>query len=300
MLGSYFTIACRNLVRNKSYATINIIGLGVGIAACILIGLFVYNEISFDNNVPNKANIYRLNEYVHYDGTAPQLSAAIGPPIASFLKNNHQEIEDYTRVLPATPFIYPSITLEYNGKKITTSQMACTDSSFANMFGIKIIEGDKGNFIRDQNSIVLTQSLAYKIFGKTTALNKMLALHTRDTTIYVAVSNVIADLPKTSHLQVDGLLPVPDDFGYGLENNYGVLLGPTYLQLKPGININAFQSKLTETIHAKNRFIDMRLQPLNQVHSQSTDINYDFFNYNKIDGKYISNFYCVLPWQYSS
>lgn len=294
MFKNYFKTAFRNLIRNKNYTIINIAGLGAGIAACILIGLFVFNEISFDNNVHDKSNIYRLNEYVHYDGAAPQLSAAIGPPIASFLKNSHPEIENFTRVFPATPSIYPSITLEYNGKKIKTSQMACTDTSFASMFNVTIIEGDKSNFIRDKNSIVLTQSLASKIFGKVSALNKMLALHTDDsTTVYAAVSNVIADLPKTSHLQVEGLLPIPEHIENGLETNYGVLLGPTYLQLKTHININALQAKLTNTIHAKNRFIDMRLQPLEQVHFKSTDISYDYFNYKKIDGKYIKIFIII-------
>lgn len=286
--------AWRSLMANKSYTVINIVGLGTGIAACILIGLFVHNEISFDDNVPDKANVYRLNEYVHYDGTTPQLSAAIGPPIAPFLKENHHEIENYTRVLPAVPSIYPSITIEYNGKKIKTSQMVCTDTSFANMFNVKMIEGDKRNFIRDQNSIVLTQSLAHKIFGGLPALNRMLALHTKDTTIYVAVSNVISDFPKTSHLQVEGLLPIPRAFEDGfLGTNYGVLLGPTYLRLKPNININAFEANLTNTIHAKNKFIDMRLQPLKQVHSGSIDINYDYFNYNKTDGKYIKIFIVI-------
>ncbi len=294
MLKNYFKTALRNLNRNRSYTIINIAGLGAGIATCILIGLFVYNEISFDDNIPNKAHIYRLNEYVHYNGATPQLSAAIGPPIASFLKNNHPEIENYTRVFPATPTIYPSITLEYNGKKIKTSQMACADTSFASMFNVEIIEGDKSNFIRDKNSIVLTQSLASKIFGKVPALNKMLLLHTDDsTTVYAAISNIIADLPKTSHLQMEGLLPIPENFGYKLATNFGVLLGPTYLQLKPDININALQAKLTNTIHAKNQFIDMRLQPLEQVHTKSTDISYDFFNYNKIDGKYIKIFIII-------
>ncbi|MEJ7684794.1 MAG: ABC transporter permease [Segetibacter sp.] len=130
--------------------------------------------------------------------------------------------------------------------------MACTDTSFASMFDVKIIEGDKNNFIRDKNSIVLTQSLASKIFGKVSALHKMLALYTDDsTTIYAAVSNVIADLPKTSHLQVEGLLPIPENFGGELADNYGVLLGPTYLQLKPGVDINALDAKLSNTIHAK-------------------------------------------------
>jgi putative ABC transport system permease protein len=294
MFRSYFKIAFRNLIRNKTYSMINIIGLGVSIAASILIGLFVYNEISFDSQVPKKDQIFRLNEYIHYDGTTPQLSAAIGPPIAPLLHANHSEIEDYVRVFPATPFIYPSIILEYQDKKITPGSMACTDASFAKLFGIKILEGNRSNFIADQHSIVLTQSLANRIFGNQPAVNKMLVLHTKDTAFYVAVSNVIADMPKTSHIQVDGLLPIPHDFEKGfLGTNYGILLGPSYLRLKPGIDINAFQTKLTETIHSKNRFIDMRLQPLNQVHAQSININYDLFNYNKIDGKYIKIFIII-------
>ncbi len=294
MIKNYFKVAIRNLIRNRSYAAINIIGLGVAMAACILIGLFVYNETSFDDNVQDKTQIYRLNEYVHYDGTPPQLSAAIGSPIASYLKDNHPEIESYTRVLPVTPFIYPSITLEYDRKKIRTSEMACADTSFASMFNTQILEGDKDNFVRDQNSIVLTKSLAVKIFGNTSAVNKMLLLHTTDTTsMYVAVSNVIADFPQTSHLQIEGLLPLPKEIKGGLESNYGALLGPTYLKLKAGVVMSALQEKLTATIHTKNKFIDMRLQPLEQVHTKSTDINYDYFNYNKIDGKYITIFMVI-------
>lgn len=294
MIKSYLKTAWRNLVRNKSYTAINIVGLSVSIAACILIGLFVHNEMSFDNNVPHKTCVYRLNEYVHYDGTTPQLSAAIGPPIASFLKDNHQEIEGYVRVLPATPAIYSSIILEYNGKKIKPGPIACTDTSFARMFGVKMIEGDKANFIRDQNSIVLTQSLAYQIFGGIPASDKRISLHTGDTTIYVAVSNVIADFPATSHLQVDALLPVPRDFEEGFYGtNYGILLGPTYLQLKHGTDVSALGERLTGTIHDKNRFIDMQLQPLSEVHSRSMDINYDYFNHNKIEGKYVSIFIII-------
>ena len=162
------------------------------------------------------------------------------------------------------------------------------------MFGIKIIEGEKQNFLRNKNSIVLTRSLAKKIFGKTPAVNKMMALHSTDSSVMLfAVSNVIEDMPKTSHLQVDALLPVPEYIGNNLENNYGVLLGPTYLQLQPGVNINDLQSKLTNTIHDKNKFIDMRLQPLVDVHSKSSDIMYDFYNYNKIDGKYLKIFLII-------
>jgi len=294
MFKYYFKSAFRNLLHNRRYSIVNIMGLAIAIASCILISLFVNNEVSFDKNIPDKNNVYRLIECMHYDGAAPQLTAAIGPPIAPFLKENYSEIENYTRVFPATPDIYPTIALEYNGKKFTTDKIACTDTSFDEMFGIKIIEGDKQNFLRTKNSIVLTQSLAYKIFGKTPAVGKQLILNTSDSTnTYLAVSNVIADMPKTSHLQVDALLPVPEYFGNNLQNNFGVLLGPTYLKLRSGININNLQAMFTNTIHSKNKFIDMRLQPVMNVHSASTDISYDFFNYNKIDGKYLHIFLII-------
>jgi putative ABC transport system permease protein len=170
--------------------------------------------------------------------------------------------------------------------------MVCTDTSFAHMFGVKIVDGNKNNFIRDQNSIVLTQSLAHKLFGESSALNKTIVLRTDDSTVYhVAVCNVIKDLPGTSHLRgIDGLLPIPEGF-YG--NNYGVLLGPAYLRLRSNMNINAFQEKLTNTIHAKNRFIDIRLQPLGNIHTGSSDVNYDYLDYQKIDGKYINIFIII-------
>src|SRR5688572_21513326 len=118
MISNYLKAAWRSLIFNKRYTAINITGLGLSIAACILIGISVYNETSFDNEIPDRSNLYRLNEYVHYDGTAPQLSASIGPPIAGLLKNNHSEIEGYARVFEASPQIFPSASLEYDGKKI--------------------------------------------------------------------------------------------------------------------------------------------------------------------------------------
>jgi putative ABC transport system permease protein len=294
MIRNYFKIAIRNLGRNRSYTAINIIGLGVSIAACMLIGFFVNNERSFDNTVSGRDRIYRLTEYMHYQGAAPQLSAAIGPPIPFFLKNNHPEIEVYTRVLPATPYIYNSLTIEYNGKRLKPGQMACVDSTFADMFGTDILEGNRNRFIADQNGLVLTQSLATKIFGRVSPLNKTVAFHTNDTTFYMTVSHIIADFPKTSHLQLDGILPMPRGFENSfLGSNYGVLMGPSYLRLKPGTSSTALEAKLSKTVHSKNEGIDMKLQPLTQVHLGSTDINYDYFNYNKMDGKYINVFIVI-------
>ncbi|HEX6431518.1 MAG TPA: ABC transporter permease, partial [Niastella sp.] len=295
MIKNYLKAAWRRLLFNKRFTTISIVGLGVSMGACILIGLFVYYETSFDKNIPDRSNVYRLNEYLHYDGTTPQLSAAIGPPIASFLKNNHNEIESYTRVLPSSPEIFSSLTLEYGGQKITSGKLICADRSFAQMFGITILAGNASEFIPAQDNIALTQSMAKKIFGDSEALNKTITLRENDSTIHrYSVSHIIPDFGNNFHLQADAILPIPARFEEGfLGGNYGVLLGPTYLRLRAGINSKMLEAKLTHTIHDKSKFIDMRLQPVSELHAGSINISYDRFNFNKIDGKYINIFIII-------
>jgi len=295
MLKIYFKTAYRNLLKNKAYAFVNILGLAVGITACVLIGLFVNNERSFDNFVPNADKVYRLNEYMHYDGTAPSTAAIVGPPVAPFLKANNNEIDSYTRVFPAVPLVYPSVTMEYQGKKIKADKLACTDTSFADMFNPVMIEGERNKFVRDQNTIVLTASLAHKLFGNSPALNKTIQLHTADTTVTnFTVSNVIADMPKNSHLQIEAMVPFPKEFlNSFLGTNYNVLMGATYLRISNNKNIGLLEKRLTKTIHAKSKFIDFTLQPLNRIHTGSVNISYDELNYKKIDGKYLNIFIII-------
>jgi putative ABC transport system permease protein len=110
------------------------------------------------------------------------------------------------------------------------------------------------------------------------------------------VSNVIPDFPANSHLQMDGLLPISDEFQKSfLGTNFGVLLGPTYLRLRPHVDIPALDSSLTKTLHGKFQWLDMRLQPVSEIHAGSADINYDDYNFNKIDGKYIHKSISMLP-----
>jgi hypothetical protein len=91
--------------------------------------------------------------------------------------------------------------------------MACTDTSFASMFGAEILEGDKDHFIRDRNSIALTHDLAVRLFGASHALNKTLLMITDDSTVkHVTVSHVIEDFASTSHFQADALLPITEEF----------------------------------------------------------------------------------------
>jgi putative ABC transport system permease protein len=163
------------------------------------------------------------------------------------------------------------------------------------MFGADIVEGRGNDFIRDRHSIALTQTLARRLFGNTPATGKIITLRVDDTTAYpTVVSNVFKDFPATSHLRVDGVMPIPADFLKSfLGDNYGILLGPTYLRLRPNPDIAALDSALTKTVHTKNSGIDLRLQPLSEIHTRSTDLNYDPYNADKIDGKYIRIFIIV-------
>ena len=296
MLRNSLRSAWRSLAKNRTYSLINITGLAAGIAACLLIGVYITHELSFDTRVPDRANVYRLNEYLHYPGAAPVLSAATGVPIAPLLKGDHSEIESYTRVFPTTYIYRSGIALEYGDQTIRPGRLACTDTNFATQFGIKVLEGRPDKFIRDRHSIALTRSLARRLFGDGTAAGKIINLRVDDTTVYpTVVSNVFEDFGGTSHLQLDGVIPLPDDFlnGFLGNSNWGNLLGPTYLRLRPNSRISMLDSAFTKTVHAKNSGIDLRLQPLAEIHTGSMGIDYDFFNVDRIDGKYIRIFFIV-------
>lgn len=201
MWANYLRPAWRHLRSHRSFTLINTVGLAIGISACILISLSVFYERSFDTNIPDRANLYRLNEYAHYPGSPPYSVGNIGAPIAPFLAADHPEIERYARVIHSS-WIYPSTTLVNAGNSIKTDQLVCTDTAFAGLFGLKFLEGEKAGYVRTINSIVLTRSLARRLFGNESALNRTLILKAGDTTRYsVAVTGVVEDFPATSHFQ---------------------------------------------------------------------------------------------------
>jgi putative ABC transport system permease protein len=291
MLRNYLRSAWRHLSSHKAFALLNIGGLAIGIAACILIGLSVSYERSFDANIPNKQNLYRVNEYAHYGGNPPYMAGNIGAPILPFVAADHPEIETYTRVIPSS-WIYSSTTLEHDGNSLKTGNLVCTDTAFATLFGLHFLEG---SYARTINTIVLTRTLAQKLFGRESALHKTLTLKVDDTTRYaIAVAGVVEDFPATSHLQAEGMMPIPKSWDTGWAGkNWGMFPAAAYARLGPGADPNKLQDQLTATVHQHNSGIDLRLQPVTQLHTGSIDINFDYFNYKKVDGKYLRVFMII-------
>src|SRR5215471_14940567 len=146
MFKNYFKTALRNLLKNKTFSAINIIGLAIGMAVCIIILLFVSYERSFDDF--NTKNIYRLNEVQKFEGmVAAQKVALTMFPMAPTMKDEFPEIKNYTRVNNGgKPAFY------YNEKKIYTDRAVFVDSTFLDIFDFKLLKGDRRTALAKKNS----------------------------------------------------------------------------------------------------------------------------------------------------
>jgi putative ABC transport system permease protein len=168
MIKNYFKTAWRNLWKNKIYSTINVVGLSIGMAACIAILLFVFYERSFDKF--HTKNIYRLNEVQKFEGMVAAQKVALSMyPMAPTLKTDFPEIKNYTRINGAG-----KVPLNYGEKKIYIDRVCYVDSTFLQIFDFKLLQGDRNTALEKPNSIVITKEIAESFFGKENPIGKRL------------------------------------------------------------------------------------------------------------------------------
>lgn len=284
MIKNYLKIAWRNLWKHKVYSLLNILGLATGITACIIIMLFVFYEKSFDTM--HSKNIYRLDEVQKYEGmVAPQNVALSMYPMGPTLKNDYPEILNYARISTMG-----KVKLWYNDKRQILNSGYYVDSTFLQMFDFHLLQGDKNLVLQKPNSVVLTEENALKIFGKEEAIGKNVTVYGGDTTTFV-VTGVLANVPKTSHLQFDGLFSLSTFAKPDLMNNWGGNWMVTYLELSKDANVAALEKRFPDFLKRNMKeggwkFYELFLQPLREVHSNSTNITHDYQNYQKFDQNY--------------
>src|SRR5215213_3030664 len=166
MFRNYFKTAWRNLWKNKVYSVINIIGLAIGMAACIVIMLFVFYEKSFDNF--HSKNIYRLNEVQKFEGMVASQKVALSMfPMGPTLKNEFPEIKNFTRVSWAQ-----KVQMIYQDKRIYLPQIFLVDSTFLQLFDFKFLKGNRKTVLQKPNSAVITEATAEKLFRKDNPIGK--------------------------------------------------------------------------------------------------------------------------------
>ncbi|RJP66952.1 MAG: ABC transporter permease [Ignavibacteriales bacterium] len=194
MLKNYLKIAFRNLLNQKIYSTIKIFGLSIGISACVLVALYIKQDLSYDKYHKNAAQIYRIGfsskeeSKTFYMAQSPAL-------LGQTLKNIYPEIKSYSRI-----YFSGRILFNAGSKKNFEDRIAYADSTFFRIFSYDALVGDKTSFLKKTNSIVLTESMAKKYFGNQNPLGKLVEI---DGKFDYEVTGVIKDVPKNSHFSFD-------------------------------------------------------------------------------------------------
>jgi len=262
MFGNYIRIAWRNLIRNKMYASITIGGITIGLAAFWLIALYVADEFSYDRFHKNADRIYRVAQHTRWEGGNIS-QASTSAPFAGALKKEYAEIEEATRILVEGDGI-----ISFNEKALQVGDIIFADSNFFRVFSHPFLYGDPETALMAPQTIVLTESLAKKIFGNAgEALNKTIHFENNYPNL---VTGVIKDVPENTHLRFSALRSMPGFTG-GWQN-FNVF---TYLLLKEGTDHKKLEKKLPQfaakTIMAIMRVNEyrMELQPLTSIHLNS-------------------------------
>ncbi|WP_293939617.1 ABC transporter permease [Sphingobacterium sp. UBA5996] len=204
MIKNYIKIAWRNISKNKGYSTINIIGLAIGLACCLLITLYVQNELSYDNYHANKDRIYRIvHDYKDVSSTE-QHQIWGNAPVGDAIKADFPEIEKVVQFSGQT-----SILLKKGDKRFQEENVFFMDSTAFDVFSWKVLAGDPRTALNNAYSVVLTESTAKKYFGDQNPIGKTLegglAAGRAEAGLYT-VKAVIADVPPNSHFTFDALL----------------------------------------------------------------------------------------------
>ena len=276
MLRNYFKIAWRNLSKNKAISFINILGLAIGIASCLLIMLFVTDELSYDRFNEKANEIVRVVLKANLNGNDVK-EVTVMAPMGQTLVNEFPEVEQATRIR-TLPF--PRVS--YNNKTYRNGNSVYVDPNFFDVFSLTIRKGDAVSPLKDPYSVVIPKSEAEKYFGsEDVAVGKVLYLDGHEQPYRVMA--VIDDIPKNSHFNFDMFVSME---GYDdaksttwTSSNYF-----TYLMLKKGYDYTKLESKLPEIIKkymgpqiqkmmgvtyeefTKKNKIGFFLQPLTAIH----------------------------------
>ncbi len=250
MLITYLKIALRNILRNKSFSIINILGLAIGMAACITIFVFIQHEYGVDGFNKKADRIYRVNVAANLNGK--NLNAAVTPaPLGAFLKEKFPQVEK-TTTLYALGFVgrIKTPTLKYGEKLLRTDRFIFADSSFFDVFSFKMIRGDPESALSLPFSVVLSQSASQRFFGDGNPIGKNILYNSK---FHFTVTGVVKDPPSNSTIQFDylaSLKSLPPVWGYSAllkqrNQNFNYY---TYVLLNKGAGIKNVEERMGRII----------------------------------------------------
>lgn len=279
MYKNYFKITFRNLLKYKGYSFINIFGLALGMACCLLILLFVNNERSFDGFHEKKSNIYRLDEVQTFGAVSSQKVALSMYPMGPNLVADYPEIVNFSRY-----WTMGRTLIDVDGTQHYINEVARVDTSFLEMFDFKLIMGDKAGVFDDQFNVIISESTANRIFGSENPIGQLLKLPNDD--VNMKVMAVMQDVPDNSHLQFDALISTKAWDSEDRRTGWGSNYLNTYLELANNVDQGALEAKFDDFLikfmgEETLDYYELFLQPLSDVHLGSMDITHDYNNHKK-------------------
>ncbi len=263
MFRNYVKIAFRNLWKNRVYSGINVFGLAVGLATCLLITLYVADELSYDRHHKRADRIYRVVHHASWDQGNLNL-APTSAPYGPTLKQNYPEIEQAVRIVPEG-----GGPMQYGETKIDVGDVLFADKNLFQVFTYPFLYGDPITALSKPQSIVLTKDLAIRLFGDAAkAVGKTVLFENNFGNV---VTGVIDNVPANSHLTFSGLRSLPTDFSGGWQsfNLY------TYLLLREGTSSQTLTAKFPAFFERYikpemgNVTYKMELQPITSIHLHS-------------------------------
>jgi putative ABC transport system permease protein len=293
MLKSYLLIALRNIRQSPLYAFINVFSLAIGLTACIVIFLFIYDERSFDSFHLKKESIFRLDEIQNFPGTNLQKVALSMPGMAPALLKDFPEIANYARFM-----CRPKQLVLKDEKKFLLPYIATVDSTFLEIFDFELLQGDRSTALDNPYSIMLTEETALKFFPTVDeAMGNSLTFRDKE----YKVTGILGNVPENSHMQFDALISMTTITSEekNFNDRWGSNFLNSYLVIQPHADIKALEAKFPAFMSRHmddpdiNKYYVLFLQRLNDVHLASTDIEHDYNNYRKFNGRYLEIFSLV-------
>ncbi|MGS1015693.1 ABC transporter permease [Allosphingosinicella humi] len=243
MWRNYLIVGLRSLAKNRVYSIINIAGLAIGMAACLMILLFVRYELSYDRWLPNAENTYQLQTHFRSEETGEETDLQMASYItAATLKKDFPQVDRTVYALSAVPVVFR------NGEATPTENFLFVDNLFFDVVQLPFVEGDPRTALKETGSIVLTQSEAQKRFGSTNVLGKTLTLISRGKYTDYRVTGVLRDLPRNSHMKLTMVARIDFPAYFADQPDFltcwGCQSGWVYVSLKPGSDPAAIQAAL--------------------------------------------------------
>jgi len=241
MIKNYFKIAVRNILKHKFFSAINIIGLVIGMACCLLIFIYVQDELSYDRFHRDHENMYRVALHGRISGQEI-LTSNTSLPVGPTMKSEIPGVEEVFRLMSAGRI---GMTIRNDDKSFTEQKVFYADSNFFSFFSFRLLQGDPKTALHEPNSIVITNSLARKYFGSEDVLGKTLVVGNGK--IACKVTGIAEEAPTNSHFNFDAIisfLTVEKDYFPGWTGNSI----QTYIRKTPGTRVEDINAKLEDIV----------------------------------------------------